>query len=796
MLSAFLGLNTSKLGLMSHQSALYTTGHNIANADTVGYSRQMVTKATMPSVDVNGALGSYWVGTGVDIQSVNRARDFLVDRQFWKQTATNAYFSNLNYVQSKMETIFTEPSDTNFQAGLDKFWTSVQNVAANPGDMGTRTTMLQSAVDLVDKIQTAAKQLGDQVVEINDNIRKSVDRINQINVEILSLNKQIALSEVNGAKANDLRDKRDLLVDELSQYARVNVTEDKRGNYTVVLDGQVVADAMSATKLEVYENKNTEIYRHYGYQTLNVRVVTIPPVPLKFTDGSVAGLLEARDSDRQGVLSKLNMLDGISKALLCDFNQIHKEGLGLDNSTGLNFFGEQDWVDPLTGTRSALQYAAIGSTLSVDPATGLSIAPGTNPITGLPISSDAGFDPAASGANNTERNWIRHLKVNDIFFDPTSGLEKIAAKTLAGNLEVTLSTSNRVSTIAPTVPGTVPPPAKAIFVGESQIVFKGPAEQRIQIRVNSVNADGFIDNADYTMDAGATWLAADCTSDTGRSVLKLQGIAPFEYNIQVAVDPRTDENTLAAGDTYDLVLYPSTGGAAQLVNTAYTRFESRNQYTFTIADAAVDPTGRVTAIKLSLDGKNEYATYTVGPIQPAADGKGNVFTISGVLPDGNAFTFELEIKDDIGNVGNADIAKADKYVFKMPPSEAASDNAVRLSQFLKYGADDAAVTVHSMYMGDATYKPALSARSIDEEYNDGLGALGVQTQTSYSMWMNQTTLVEQITTVRANYKDVSLDEEMTNMIMFQKGYNSNARMLTAMDEMLDRLINGTGRVGL
>ncbi|MDR2005641.1 MAG: flagellar hook-associated protein FlgK, partial [Acidaminococcales bacterium] len=774
MLSAFTGLNTSKLGLMSHQSALYTTGHNIANADTSGYSRQLVTKATMPSIDVNGALGRYWVGTGVDVQSVNRARDFLVDRQLWKQTATNAYYSNLNSVQSTMETIFTEPSDTNFQTGLDNFWTAVQNVASNPGDTATRTTMLQSAVDLVDKIKTATKQLGDQVVDINDNIKKSVDRINQINTEILSLNKQIALSEVNGAKANDLRDKRDLLIDELSQYARVNVTEDKRGNYTVTLDGQVVVDALSTTRLEVYENKNTQIYQRYGYQTLSVRVATVPPVPLKFTDGSIAGLIEARDSDRQGVLSKLNMLNDISQALLCDFNQIHKEGLGLDNSTGLNFFGEQD-----------VQYAAIESTLAVDPATGLAITAGTNPVTGLAIASAAGFDPVVSGANNSERNWIYYLKVNEIFSDPTSGLEKIAAKTLAGNLEVTLSTSNRDNTIAPTNTSYIPPQASAIFVGESQIVFKGPSKQDIQIRVDNVTVDGFIDQASYTLDGGATWLTADCTSDTGRSVLKLQGTSPFEYDIEVAVDPKTDENTLNAGDTYDLVLYPSTGGSAQLVNTAYTRFESRNQYTFTIADTAVDATGRVTAVKLSLDGTTEYATYTVGPIEPSADGKGNVFTISGVLPDGNAFTFELEIKDDLGNVGDTDIAKADKYVFKMPPSEAASDNAVRLSQFLKYGADDEAVTKHSMYMGDAAYTPALAARSIDEEYNDGLGALGVQTQASYSMWMNQTTLVEQITTVRANYKDVSLDEEMTNMIMYQKGYNSNARMLTAMDEMLD-----------
>lgn len=773
MASAFLGLNTSKLGIMTHQTNLYTTGHNIANAETVGYSRQMVTNTTMPSIDLYGNAGKYWLGTGANISAVNRARDFLIDRQLWKQTATNSYYANLNSIQSKMETIFTEPSETNFQAQLDKFWTAVQNVAANPGDVGTRTTFRQSAIDLVDIIQTYTKQLGDQVTDINDSIKKSVDRINQINVEILSLNKQISSAEVNGGMANDLRDKRDLLVDELSGYARTQVNEDKMGNYIINFDGQIVVDATSTTKLEIYENKNLEIYQRYGYQTLDVRVATVPPVGLNFTDGSIAGLLEARDSNRQGILSKLDMLNDISKSLLCDFNQIHKEGLGLDNSTGLNFFGDQ-----------GIQYAAISSI--------------TNPITSITTIADLGFDPVVSGANNSEKNWIHYLKVNEIFFDSLSGLDKIAAKTLAGNLEITLSTTNRANSAEPT--NTTQPSIR--FVNESTRVFKGDSKTEVQIRVKpgGIDADGFITDAEYTLDNGVTWLDADCTSDTGRSVIKLQGTAPYEHNVQVAIDPG-DGTNLFAGDTYDLVLYPTTGGSATLTNTAYTVYENKNQTSFTLVNAVRGATGSVDDLVLSLDdGVTEYTgTYNVSVPTRNTDNTGNIFIVDGFLPDGSNFAFEVEIKDDAGNTAMTtptDLASGDKYTFKMPPGEAASDNAVRMSQFLKYGVDDESVTKHSMFMGEPQYKGALGDKSIDEAYNEGLGELGVQTQTSYSMWMNQMTLVEQITTTRANYKDVSLDEELTNMIMFQKGYNSNARMLTAMDEMLDKLINGTGRVGL
>ncbi len=763
MISTFTGLNTSKLGIFVNQKSLYTVGHNIANAETAGYSRQQVSNVTTNSIKLWGKTYPYQLGTGVDIQSVTRVRDFLVDRQVWKQTATYGYFQQLNGIQSTIETIFTEPSDTNFQATLDKFWTSVQNVASNPADTGCRTTMRQSAVDLVDLINTCAKQMGDQVTSINENLAKNVNRINQINEEILTLNKQIVLIEANGSMANDLRDRRDLMVDELSLLARVSVNEDEKGNYNVSVAGQVLVDGMATTKLSVYENKNLDLYKLYGYQTMDVRTNTIPPINVNFTDGAMAGLIEGRDSDKQGLLAYMNMLNDISKSLLCDFNQIHKEGMGLDNSTGLNFFGEQ-----------GVQYAGLPAV--------------TNPITGAAGMALFGFDPVTAGANNSERNWIHYLKVNDVFFDPTSGLDMIAAKTLAGNVEIALSTLNRVNTAAPDT-GLPADQAKISFVGQSTMVFKGPSQSNVQIEVMGMDADGYITSARYTLDGGATWLNASVNTETGTNRLVLKGTNPYEYNVEVQIDRKTNDNSLAVGDTYDLVLYPKTGGAAELVNKPFARYDSKVTNTFTLINAGVNATtGEVTALNFSLDGGTTTAAATL--VGANTDNTANIYRITGTLPSGEAYDFEVQIKHDRGNTVN------DQYVFKLPPGDAASDNAVRLAEFLKYGAKSDKVASYSKYMSDDNYKPALGDKSIDAWYNEGLGDLGVQTQTSYSMWMNQQTLVDQIVTVRSNYKDVSLDEEMTNMIMFQKGYNSNARMLTTIDEMLDKLINGTGRVGL
>ncbi len=759
MISTFSGLNTSKLGLFVNQKSLYTTGHNIANADTQGYSRQRVSTVTTNSITLQGKTIPYQLGTGVDMQSVTRVRDFLVDRQLWKQTATYGYYEQLNSVHSTIETIFTEPSDTNFQATLDKFWTSVQNVASNPADAGCRTTMRQSAVDMVDIIQTTSRQLGDEITSINESITKNVNRINQISTELLSLNKQIVMSEINGAMANDLRDRRDTMVDELSKLVRTNVNEDEKGNYQVSVGGQVIVDGVMATKLLTYENKNTDLYKNYGYRTLDVRTDTVPSINVTFTDGAMSGLLEGRDSDKQGVLAYMNMLNDISKSLLCDFNQIHKEGLGLDNSAGLNFFGSQD-----------VQYAGLPAV--------------TNPITGLPEAAVPGFDPATSGANNAEKNWIHYLKVNDIFFDPLSGLDKIAAKTLSGNIEIALSTANRVNS-AKVSAGAPADQAAISFVGQSTMVFKGPSASNIQIKAGSMNADGFMEDATYSLDGGATWLNADVNIETGTNRLVLRGTNPYEYNIEVQIEKKTADNQLAAGDVYELELYPKTGGTAALINKQFTQYDSKVTNSFTLKVGSVNADGSIASMSYSLDGTNFSAVHN---IMATADGR--TIHIKGTLPDGNDYEFQLEIKNDLGNTIN------DQYTFKLPPGDAASDNAVRLAEFLKYGAKEGKVADYSKYMNSTDYAAALGNKSIDGKYNEDLGSLGVQTQTSYSMMLNQQVLVNQVHTVRSNYKDVSLDEEMTNMIMFQKGYNSNARMLTTIDEMLDKLINGTGRVGL
>lgn len=763
MISSFAGLNTSKLGIMSHQKNLYTIGHNISNAETEGYSRQVVGTVTTPSLKLYGYTQSYQIGTGVDVSSVTRTRDFLMDRQLWSQNAASGFYSSLNNVQNMMNNIFVEPSDSNLQVSLSDFWKAVSDLAANASNNATRTVMRQEAEDLVTMIKSAASNLQEQAENINDRLVKSVIRINEINEEILALNKQISASEIDGSMANDLRDKRDLLVDELSGYAKVSVNETSEGAYVVSMNGQVVVSSLTTTKLETYSNQNSELFKRYGIETLNVRTVTNPPITISGDQGSLSGLVESRDSDKQGILAYMDMLNDMSKALLCDFNQVHKEGLGLDNSTGLNFFGEQN-----------IQYAAL---------------PGvTNPITGAVVAPVAGFDPVTAGATNAEKNWIYNLKVNETFYDPINGLNRIAAKTLAGNADIALGMPTRINSVTASAAGMSNPS----IVNSANVVFKGPSASQVVINNMTFDASGFLTSADVSINGApvVTIPNANVTIDTstGQNRLIFQGSSPFDYNFEIAIDPYTGP-ALAAADNYTVTLFPTTGGEAKLTNKPWIQYDSKNTYPFDFRVDTTNPaTGEITGLSYSNDGG---VTWIAVPPANIVAGAGLVdVRATGTTPDGANFDITLSINNDLGNT------VGDVYSFKMPPGDAANDNATRLAEFLSKGADAKSVMENSKWMGDAAYVRALGDDAIEEKYKKDLATLGAQTQTSSGMSSNQSLLVEQLLTVRSNYKDVNLDEELTNMIQFQKGYSSNARMLTALDEMLDKLINGTGRVGL
>jgi flagellar hook-associated protein 1 FlgK len=373
--------------------------------------------------------------------------------------------------------------------------------------------VLQRGVELGEAIGQAGTQLTELVGTINTELGLQITAVNQITSDILSLNKMISMSEVVSAgpgSSNDLRDQRDLLVDRLSGYLSIRVTEDRDGNYNIQSGAVNLVNSNKTTRLETYSSKDPD----YGYEVLNVQAGGIP---VTLTAGELKGMVDMRDDPSFGVKGYLDKLATVSKFLLRDFNEIHREGYGEDNVSGRNFFGEDDrhYTDA--------QY--------------------TDP-------SDANFMDQSA--------WLAALMVKPELLDQTTdppGLQMIAAKTL--------------------------------------------------------------------------------------------------------------------------------------------------------------------------------------------DTQGN----------------------------------------------ASGDNAVKLSQAIKTSVNDASL------LGPGFASTLGSKASLDSFYSSVIGVLGIQGQSTNRLVENQKTLVSQIESWRQSVSGVNMDEEMTNMIRFQKGYNAAARVITTMDEMFDKLINGMGVVG-
>ena len=218
-MSTFMGLETSKRGLFTQQSALYTTGHNISNANTLGYSRQRVNMeatAGFPGVGLNAGTMPGFLGTGVQAGSIQRIRDGFVDHQFRQESNKLGYWDIKSKAISQMEDVLNEPSAYGLQKSLSEFWQSLQDLAVNPENGGARAVVVQRGQAVADSFNYMHKSL----TEIQTNIGKEIDvstgQVNSILKQISELNAQIKQVEPNGYLPNDLYDARDTLLDELS----------------------------------------------------------------------------------------------------------------------------------------------------------------------------------------------------------------------------------------------------------------------------------------------------------------------------------------------------------------------------------------------------------------------------------------------------------------------------------------------------------------------------------------------------------------------------------------------------
>ncbi|MCF0186854.1 MAG: flagellar hook-associated protein FlgK, partial [Bacteroidaceae bacterium] len=253
MPSSFFGLTISYSGLNAAQAQINTTANNISNVETKGYSKQVVNTVASGALRVYQPYGT--TGTGVTAESVTQNRDLYYDEKYWNNQSEYGFHDKKLYFMEQIENYFSNTNTTvGFSSIYAKMFNALSSLQGSAGDMTIRKEFISDVKAMTDYFNATNTQLEQLQSSINDEIKTTVDQINSIAKKVAILNKQINIIEQQGGHANELRDQRALLIDDLSQLVTVDVKEKPIENsnypdmytgatyYTVKINGQLLVD--------------------------------------------------------------------------------------------------------------------------------------------------------------------------------------------------------------------------------------------------------------------------------------------------------------------------------------------------------------------------------------------------------------------------------------------------------------------------------------------------------------------------------------------------------------------------
>ncbi len=299
----FGSLYTGVSGLRTSQNALNTTAHNLANVGTNGFVRQQVVQVDSSYIKWGVTRHStLQYGLGVDISAVRQVRDNFLDNSYRKELGRQGFYDTQYETVSELEGMFGELEGVTFQGSMEGFWTSIQELAKEPDSIVARAALIQTSVSFLEHAENISKQLKEYQVNLNTQIRNNVDSVNQIASEINALNKQISLYESGGQeKANDLRDYRNNLLDELGKIMSITYRENPNGVVTVMAEGvplvtEDYANKMGTAKVSDSSDMIKPVWPYFD--DIDVFNLDKEPSTAKDTDiGTLKGLILSRGDE-------------------------------------------------------------------------------------------------------------------------------------------------------------------------------------------------------------------------------------------------------------------------------------------------------------------------------------------------------------------------------------------------------------------------------------------------------------------------------------------------------------------
>ena len=349
MPGTFFGIDIGRTGLAASQIGQDVTGNNIANAGTAGYS---VESAQQNALDFNtpanrNPIAPVQLGSGAVVSQVLRARDQFLDAQFRSASSAANLQSSQSSALTQVDAVFGEPSTTGLNAALGAFFSSFQDLANNPENLGVRAATVEKGDGLARVFQGIQQNLGAVNTSLANQAKTDVQSLNDYGTQVAALNVNIRQASASGQPPNALLDQRDVLLDKISALANAAINTNLDGTVSVAIGSTslvVGTDAYSVTQSGLTARGDLQ-------------------------SGDLAGVTTAQ-SEVAGYQGQLNTL---AASVVSQVNAVHSTGVGLDGTTtGLDFFSAT--------TGSEASTIAVNSTLQAHPED-VAAAAGTTPLT-------------------------------------------------------------------------------------------------------------------------------------------------------------------------------------------------------------------------------------------------------------------------------------------------------------------------------------------------------------------------------------------------------------------------------
>jgi flagellar hook-associated protein 1 FlgK len=317
MSSLYIGVS----GLGVSQNSLNTTAHNLANVGTKGYVRQQVIQADSTYLNWGVThLSTLQTGLGVDIATVRQVRDIFLDKAYRQEVGRQGFYEVQYEAVQEVESMFGELEGVAFQNSLNDLWTSLEELSKTPGQIEARASVVQNAESFLKRADIIQEQLKAYQLNLNTQITDKVNRVNEIAEQIQTLNKKISYYESNGVEhANDLRDERNNLLDELGQIIKITYKEKPNGIVTVNAEGVSLITEDNVSKMgtaKVSESSNLLKPVWINYDGVDVFNLDRPASTADNTDvGSLKGLLVSRGDDTANFTDMLKDADEYNKTI-------------------------------------------------------------------------------------------------------------------------------------------------------------------------------------------------------------------------------------------------------------------------------------------------------------------------------------------------------------------------------------------------------------------------------------------------------------------------------------------------